>query len=72
MAEGGRINPIMEQGEVCGQAVPEEENSNRKTLCRDIPKTKILHLSDSYIFLNIITRILHNAIFVDFRPHYIL
>jgi len=45
----------MEQGEVCGQAVPEEENSNRKTLCRDIPKAKILHLSDSYIFLNIIT-----------------
>jgi len=55
MDEGGKTIPIMEQGEVCGQAVPEEENSNRKTLCRDIPKAKILHLSDSYIFLNIIT-----------------
>ena len=54
MAEGGRIIPIMEQGEVCGQAVPEEENSPRQTLCRDIPAEKFLYLSDSYIFLNII------------------
>jgi len=45
----------MEQGEVCGQAVPEEENSTRQTLCPDIPKAKILYSSDSYIFLNIIT-----------------
>ncbi|WP_458399936.1 hypothetical protein [Mailhella sp.] len=66
MAEGGRINPIMEQGEVCGQAVLEEENSTRETLCRDIPTGKILYLSDSYIFLNIITQILHNSVFVDF------
>ena len=62
----------MEQGEGGGQAVPEEENSTRQTLCRDIPAGKFLYLSDSYIFLNLITLILHNAVFVDFRPYYIL
>ena len=72
MAEGGRIIPIMEQGEVCGQAVPEEENSIRKHALPRYPDREILYLSDSYLFPNIITRILQKRFSTDFCPHYFL